>query len=181
MHLNIGNRIFECFCLNFFKLCTDDFFESKFSHCNSVRSAIMISEDHAIQVLYLKTNVLLLEWQMLWMLVTDQRSYINRPRCQFQNCMVSIKLFSCTSSSLTSQRFTKRTYRGQVLIFSVCLSVFSNQTVSSCFRCLFSCIGTSWFCFFYLQLYEAPSVRSKDDIWFNCLVMLILAHILGDI
>lgn len=31
MHLNIGNRIFECFCLNFFKLCTDDFFESKFT------------------------------------------------------------------------------------------------------------------------------------------------------
>lgn len=67
MHLNIGNRIFECFCLNFFKLCTDDFFESKFtySHYNSVRPAIMISEDHAIQVLYLTTNVLLFKCQML--------------------------------------------------------------------------------------------------------------------
>ena len=72
------------FLLEFFQAMYRWFFWIKIhSHCNSVRSAIMISEDHAIQVLYLKTNVLLLEWQMLWMLVTDQRSYINRPRCQF--------------------------------------------------------------------------------------------------
>lgn len=181
MHLNIGNSIFECFCLNFFKLCTD-FFLNQNSHTVIIIQYVLLS--WFLRIMLYKCYI----WRPMY-------CYLNVKCCEclsLINVAISITLdvnsrivwclLSCFPVHLPPWHLSAL-LRGHILVrfsFSLFAYLFS---VTIQYHLAFDVCSLMHIMILFLlsvTLWSA-SVRSKYDIWFNCLVMSFLAHILGDI